>query len=199
MQFLAGVSIAEWSSSREHGGGPEQAEEEKARKSVRNTTTYSVLTFIALYLLSMPEGDENVGNSPGYITLSTALTPEGWHSHWGPGRWWPTWGAILLIATLDHAGPKSIFQRVFMSKFGQFLGDISFSLYLLHGITIYTVGVRVVKFFTEVFGDETREGYVVSLALGPAITLPFLLWISQLFTDVVDKGSVSFARKIANW
>ena len=199
MQFLAGVGIAEWSSSRRVDEESEDAGGVETPRRVRNTLVHSMLTFIALYLLSMPEGDENVANSPGYITLATTLTPKGWHTHWGPGRWWPTWGAILLIATLDDAGAKSIFQRVFTSRFGQFLGDIAFSLYLLHGITIYTVGVRVVKFFTEIFGAETREGYVVSLALGTAVTLPFLFWISQLFTDVVDKGAVTFARKMAKW
>ena len=77
--------------------------------------------------------------------------------------------------------------------------DISFSLYLLHSITIYTIRVRVVKSFIEIFGDKTREGYVVALALGAAITQPFLFWISQLFTDTADKGSVTFARKMAKW
>ena len=198
MQFLAGISIAEWSSSR-RTNHTEDTEEGLEGKSTRTSILHWLLALVALYLLSMPEGDENVANSPGYITLATTLTPEGWHSQWGPGRWWPTWGAILFVATLDHAGEKSIFQRIFTSRFAQFLGDISFSLYLLHGITIYTVGVRVVKFFTEIFGDQTREGYVLSLILGAAITLPFLFWISLLFTDVVDKGAVDLARRMAKW
>ncbi len=198
MQFLAGVGIAEWSSLRDRGEDGDE-KEEQGNRSMRHILAHSVLVFAAVYLLSMPEGDENVANSPGYITLATTLTPESWHSHWGPGRWWPTWGAILLVATLDHAGPKSGFQRLFTSGFGQFLGDISFSLYLLHGIAIYTIGVRVVKLFTEIFGDQTREAYVVSLALGAVVTMPFLFWISQLFTDLVDKRAVNFARKMAKW
>jgi peptidoglycan/LPS O-acetylase OafA/YrhL len=197
-QFLAGVGLAEWKASRDCDKEAKEVEEGNNR-STRTKVAHAVLVLIAVYLLSMPEGDENVANSPGYITLATTLTPEGWRSHWGPGRWWPTWGAILLIGTLDHTRADSMFQRVFTSKFAQFLGDISFSLYLLHGITIYSVGVRVMRLFTTIFGGEDPVGYIVSLGLSAAVVLPFLFWISDLFTEVVDKGAVNLARRIMKW
>ena len=199
IQFLAGVGIAEWRSSHERDEEKDEIGKVSDRNGAGSTVGHLAMALLALYLLSMPEGDENVANSPGYITLATTLTPQSWHSHFGPQRWWPTWGAILLIATIDHAGQKSIYQRILRTPCAQYLGEISFSLYLLHGMTIYTVGVRVVKFFTEIFGSDTREGYVVSLVFGTGITLPLLFWISQLFTDVVDQGAVNFARWMATW
>jgi peptidoglycan/LPS O-acetylase OafA/YrhL len=189
MQFLAGIGIADLRASRPDDG--------KRTRNVRNIHTLLIL--VAVYLLSMPEYDEGGANTPGYMTLANYLTPEWWKSHWGPGRWWPTIGAIMLIATLDQVGPDSVFQQVFTSNFAQFLGDISFSLYLLHGITLYSVGVRVVNMCTSILGGEEPFWYVVSLILSLGIVLPFLFWISRLFTDAVDQGAVNLAKRMAQW
>lgn len=196
MLFLAGVGLAEWRASRIDD---EETEKTRPKTGLNMRLIYSVLVFIAVYLLAMPEGNENVANSPGYITLATTLTPKRWQDHWGPSRWWPCMGAILIVATLDQAGPQSGFQKAFTSRFAQSLGDISFSLYLLHGIAIYAVGVRVLGFYISIFGGESDLGYVVSLVMSAKVFLPFLFWISKIFTEVVDKGAVNLARRIANW
>ncbi len=198
-QFLAGAAIADWRSTHFEEDDTEKTQSESQKSSLKSRIPYWISALCAVYLLSMPEGDENVSNSPGYVTLASILTPQSWKNHWGPGRWWPTWGAILFIATADQAGPQSILQRAFTTRFAQFLGDISFSLYLLHGITIYSVGVRLMNFVGEILGHDTDIGYVSSLLLSTGMTLVFLFWVSRVFTQVVDKGAVNLAKKMEAW
>lgn len=78
-------------------------------KGSRSMVVHWVLVLIAVFLLSMPEYDEAVESSFGYITLSTTLTPKEWSNHWGPGRFWPCLAAMMLVAVIDHAGADSVF------------------------------------------------------------------------------------------
>ncbi|KAL8948057.1 MAG: hypothetical protein Q9222_005724 [Ikaeria aurantiellina] len=167
-------------------------------RSLRSRLLHAVLVLLAVFLLSMPEYDEAATDSFGYATLATTLTPRSWMDHFGPGRWWPCLSAILLVATIDSAGPDSIYQQLFTYRFQQYLGRISFSLYLCHGAIIYTVGLRAQRFFSGVLGEETGAIFGCSMVLGAGITLPFLFWMSDVFTVVVDRGAVVLSRRMMN-
>ncbi|KAL9025319.1 MAG: hypothetical protein Q9196_005833 [Gyalolechia fulgens] len=165
-------------------------------KSWKRRWVCGLLTITALFLLSMPEYDEAVTESFGYSTLATTLTPPSWQNHWGPGRWWPCLSSIMLVAIIDQAGSDSIFQRQFTRRFPQYLGRISFSLYLCHGVTIYTVGIRIANFFFGVFGDDTNLRYGTSLTMSALVVMPLLFWMSDVFTVVVDCGAVTLSRRM---
>ncbi|KAL8713678.1 MAG: hypothetical protein Q9220_002204 [cf. Caloplaca sp. 1 TL-2023] len=191
--FLSGMVMAD---VRHGHRAPDAMEINGKVRSLRNKLGHGLLVLVAVFLLSMPEYDEAVTESYGYATLATTLTPHSWSNHFGPGRWWPCLSAILLVATIDSAGPDSVFQQLFTYRFPQYLGRISFSFYLCHGAVLYTVGLRTQRFFSGVLGDETIVVYCWSLLLGACITVPFLFWISDVFTVVVDRGAVTLSRSM---
>ncbi|KAI4195352.1 MAG: hypothetical protein LQ350_007249 [Teloschistes chrysophthalmus] len=166
------------------------------KQSSRREITFGLLALLAVYLLSIPEYLEAATESIGYKTLSTTLTPLSWRSRPGPGRWWPCLSSLLLVAIIDHAGPNSILQHLFTNKFSQYLGRISFSFYLCHGLTLYTIGLRTVRFFFGIIGDKTDFQYGCSLTLGAMVVIPLLFWISDVFTVVVDRGAVLLSRRL---
>lgn len=166
------------------------------KQSSKREVTFGVLAFFALYLLSMPEQTEAVTESVGYKTLSTRLTPPSWVNHPGPGRWWTCLSSMMLVAIIDYAGPDSFLQHLFTNRFSQYLGRISFSFYICHGPALYTIGIRTVRFFFSIVGDQTDFQYGCSLALGAMVVVPLLFWISDVFTVVVDRGAVLLSRRM---
>ena len=114
-------------------------------------------------------------------------------------HWWPCLASLMLVTVIDHAGSESFFQKVFTFRFPQYLGRISFSIYLCHGVTIYTLGLRTTNFFVGVFGRETDLRYGTALMISGMIVVPILFWISDVFTVVVDRGAVLLSRKMMNY
>ncbi len=195
--FLSGMLLADISHGR-----CSQSRDDLSYSAVRGHKSWmrkaasTLLILIALFLLSMPEYDEAVAESYGYATLATSLTPKSWRSHFGPGRWWPCLSAIMLVAILDHAGPDSCYQKLFTHRFPQYLGRISFSFYLCHGVTLYTIGLRVANLTFRLLGSQTNLRYGFSLLVSGCIVMPLLFWISDVFTVVVDRGAVTCSRRM---
>ncbi|KAI4284290.1 MAG: hypothetical protein L6R35_004943 [Caloplaca aegaea] len=189
--FLGGMLLAEMGHYRRQCASCTEPDHLSSWKS---KMTLWLLVLIAVFLLSMPEYDEAVTKSYGYATLANSLTPASWGNHWGPGRWWPCLSSIMLVALIDHAGPESFLQRLFTYRFPQYLGRISFSLYLCHAFTIYTLGLRVANLCFHLFGSATSSRYGFSLLISSAVFAPWLFWISDVFTVVVDRGALTLSR-----
>ncbi|KAL8728437.1 MAG: hypothetical protein Q9166_005399 [cf. Caloplaca sp. 2 TL-2023] len=197
--FLGGIVLAELDHGRSLPGVDLTCVPKTQTNDRKRTVWYGVLVFVAIFFLSMPEYDESVTSSFGYVTLSTTLTPASWMNHWGPGRWWPCLSSILLVAVIDNAGSDAFYQRLFTYRFPQYLGRVSFSLYLCHGVTLYTVGLRTANFFLGIFGDKTGLQYGLALVVSGMIMVPILFWVSDVFTVVVDRGAVVLSRKMMNF
>ena len=191
--FLGGVLLAD---IQHHRCESPSKDPSTGLKSRRDKILQWLLVFLALFLLSMPEYDEAVTESYGYATLSTSLTPPSWHNHWGPGRWWPCLSSLMLVAIIDHAGSESIIQRCFTWRFPQYLGRISFSLYLCHGMMLYSLGLRVTNLCFFLFGRKSTFRYGFSLSIGTCVFVPVLFWVSDVFTVVVDRGAVVLSRSL---
>lgn len=192
--FLGGMLLANINHSRHQSTDRLQIDSVDHSKGWKSKAVHVLLVLIAIFLLSMPEYDEAVTESYGYATLATSLTPPSWRSHWGPGRWWPCLSSLLLVGVIDHAGMDSFLQRLFTYRFPQYLGRISFSLYLCHGVTLYTLGVRVASLCFHMFGSETNLRSGFSLLVSGSVVVPLLFWISDIFTVVVDRGAVNLSR-----
>ena len=91
------------------------------------TSTFRNITFATfaagVYIGSHPRG---VPDSPGYITLYSILPFNS--SMWGCERLYLTLGGLLIVGSTNFS---PILQRPFTTTFAQYLGDISFSLYVL--------------------------------------------------------------------
>lgn len=161
----------------------------------------------ALYFGGVPSfsggGTDNLAKSPGWYYMSF-MKPQAV----GDYKWFFLyWAATFLIASIRHIHWLKAF---FETRFPQYLGRISFALYLVHGPVISIIGDRLyaaVGRYREENKIET-PGWVNAFPLpqiGPLgletdfwachiILLPTTLWLAEVVTRVVDEPAVKFAR-----
>lgn len=108
-----------------------------------------------------------------------------------PKRYWPGWGAILLVWSTSCYKPL---QRLFDNRLSQYLGKISFSLYIVHGVVTHTIGYALMNFFDGILGREEAINRAIGFGVGSGAILFFTIWLADLFTRVVDEPSVNFAK-----
>ncbi|GKT89292.1 acyltransferase [Colletotrichum tofieldiae] len=118
------------------------------------------------------------------------------------------WAAVLLVASIPRIW---WLKRFFETRFCQYLGRISFALYLVHGPVLGTLGDRLYT-AAGYYKDSEKEhlAYLVDkfplpkvgpLGLEPAFLLPHLailpisLWLAELVTRFIDEPSV----RVAQW
>ncbi|RMD43257.1 hypothetical protein DV735_g1852, partial [Chaetothyriales sp. CBS 134920] len=135
-------------------------------------------------------------------------------------------GAVLVVwsitytVTVDNARPSYFIRAVFENPVSRYLGQISFSFYLIHGFVIRSLGYTILpSLYTFVIPDPQRRkalagrhdanlGWVdsdvaitsVEVAaiwiLGYLIVLPACIWMSDIFWRAVDVKSMSLSRWI---
>ncbi|OOF94955.1 hypothetical protein ASPCADRAFT_51018 [Aspergillus carbonarius ITEM 5010] len=118
-------------------------------------------------------------------------------------RGWHAIGAILVVGTLRHL--PSV-RSPLESKLAQFLGVISFSIYLLHPIFIMVMRNRILEAVCQHlwgmdFGQTRQDesaGHVLFLAwvIAGVIMGPLLIWTSRYMTKLVDRRSVIWSYQI---
>ena len=131
------------------------------------------------------------------------LKPEApWDQKW----FFLFWAAMFLVAGIPRIWwLKSFFE----SSFNQYLGRISFSLYLVHGPILWTLGDRLYcavgwyKEAHEEFIPDWVNKFPLShsgpMGLEPAflvphlILLPLTLWAAEIVAKICDEPSARFA------
>jgi len=122
------------------------------------------------------------------------------------------WFFLFIASTLFVASIPRIplVKAFFETRFIQYLGHISFSLYLIHGPVLWTLGDRIYTAagWARPASTPHLQGWVDLLPLsqeGPyglewafilphLILLPFTLWVAELATKTFDKPSVKISR-----
>ncbi|KAF2667923.1 hypothetical protein BT63DRAFT_426772 [Microthyrium microscopicum] len=116
------------------------------------------------------------------------------HGNWDvPLCFWFVFSSMLIIESLFRV---PIFQRPFLAEPIQYLGDISYSLYIMHGCFPMLWRERI-AYHTRLFFGATGTGWprnIAAILAEIAIMGIFNIWISDLFMRVVDNKSVEFAR-----
>lgn len=100
-------------------------------------------------------------------------------------------GAILMVLTVDHA---THLQIIFTNPFSQYLGRISYSLYLVHGPLLWTLGSALGHRCLAFTGGQTNETWVLAMAIAAFLWWPVAIWVSDLTYRAVDAKSVQLAR-----
>lgn len=155
-----------------------------------------IMCIVSLYLLSYP-GAPYLYYDPGPGLWHYPLlffTPTRYQYLWyGFERFWVSIGGVLFVFTLSNS---SLLQRTFTSRFAQYLGDISYSLYIVHGPILFTFGAWFMNRFSgNEGGYEYAEVFIVACALNTVLCI----WIADLFWRGVDRRCVGFARMFAEW
>lgn len=123
--------------------------------------TFSILLLVlALYLLSY------AGESPSpglYHVIISPYAPKIYSTFYlGPEHFFLSIGSLILLFTLTiplSSSPSSLslvrtLQKPFLSPIAQYLGDISYSLYIVHGLVLFTLGTRLQERWTGQVGEE---------------------------------------------
>lgn len=166
------------------------------------------LLVVALYLSGVPchtSEVEALRSNPGWYWLSF-LKPQAVFDY--------KWFYLAIAANcIVLAIPRLPWlKRFFEGAFCQYLGRISFALYLVHGPVLVTLGDRVYTAVGFVAPHEENRkmlawwinrlplpitgplGLETAFLVPHIILLPFTLWLADVVTRTVDEPSVKFAQ-----
>ncbi|EWC45699.1 hypothetical protein DRE_05260 [Drechslerella stenobrocha 248] len=202
--FLAGAVLAELTLIRVERKAKKREEEEEEGEAAgvgeerdeeppRWGNDLCMLPFLILGLYVASQPAHKPARTPGYRTLM-AYIPA---TVAAKKRFWPMVGAVLIVMALTMSTGR-ILKRPFTTAFAQYLGRISYALYLVHGPVCRTVGYYTVVRLWEVTGRETTGGYFLGVLVGWLLVLVTTFWLSDIFWRVVDVGCVRFARWVEN-
>ncbi|EPS35057.1 hypothetical protein H072_11553 [Dactylellina haptotyla CBS 200.50] len=177
--FLSGVVLAEVSIIR------------METKSKGNNLLLFPVLLVGLHIASMPSHDP--GHTPGYVTLSNSI-PSRIHEK---GRFWQSISAVIIVSTVSFATPSGL-QRPFTTGFAQYLGKISYAMYLMHGPICRTLGFWSVVNFWKYTGKDSTTGKFFGVFGGAILVFTVVFWLSDIFWRAVDMGCVKFARWMEN-
>jgi peptidoglycan/LPS O-acetylase OafA/YrhL len=171
------------------------------------TFIYYHLFFIAMYLAGVPafKNDmEDFRQNPGWYWLSYLKPQAVFNIKW----FYLFWAGNMIVACIPRIG---WLKRFFESRFCQFLGRISFALYLVHGPILNSIGDRVYLAvgWTRAADDRLGPlagwqnifplpktgpmGLEIAFLVPNLLLLPLTLWVADLVTRAVDEPAVKFA------
>jgi peptidoglycan/LPS O-acetylase OafA/YrhL len=140
------------------------------------------------HLLAYP--DELASVTPGYHTI-VSLTPHSISSANLTQRFWLSVGAAILVAAMDIS---PLLQAPFTTRVAQYLGRISFALYIVHGPVLYTLGMKMLFIAWPVWDEKRGSEKFALLAAGSwTVDLIVCVWAADIFWRVIDARSVKFA------
>jgi len=170
------------------------------------THIFPPLFLLSLYLGSVPSHSAEITAlraSPGWYFLSF-LKPQ---AVYDPKWFYLFFAATMLVASIPHL-PR--LKSFFENPFNQYLGRISFALYLVHGPVLWVLGDRLyvgtgwVREVHHLYLPGWIGRYPVrsggplglewSFLVVHAVTLPVTLCAAEVVTKTVDENSVRFAQ-----
>ncbi|EXJ85470.1 hypothetical protein A1O1_05834 [Capronia coronata CBS 617.96] len=149
---------------------------------------YFTTFLLSLFLLSYPDATGHA--TPGYITLTRLIPVQFKEMH----RFWPTVGAILIIWSTCHL--EFLRRRVFCWSVIQYLGKISFPLYVMHGPVIHTLGYSILPRTPEIETPEIMRQFELSFLKSSVVIVIVVIWTADIFLRVVDTPCVNLIRKL---
>ncbi|KAH7143774.1 acyltransferase family-domain-containing protein [Dactylonectria macrodidyma] len=191
--FLYGLACVEWDYARGAHTGVSTAAlsqsergESKGSRLPLKAIAWNVISILALYLLSQPSHRRD--ETPGWVTLETMI-PEYWHEE--RDRYWQCFGAGLFLLSVGHS---AFWQRVFTTDVVQYLGKISYSLYLVHGRPTRWLQFRVLRFVFFYLTGAEGDDYYRGFWLGLCFVFPVVIWCADVFWRAVDIPIVNFSK-----
>ncbi|KAK5047436.1 hypothetical protein LTR84_006532 [Exophiala bonariae] len=154
-------------------------------QSLRSKTLHTLLLLTGLYLLGQPWADDSLLflNYPWPYLKSFAR----WYwNRYDVHTFWYGWGGFATVYALEF---YPALQRPLLARFSQYLGHISFGIYLMHvpfGLGVKRIYLDVWR--AEILGDGNLALFVVFL-----LTTAIVFTAGDYFT-MLDAKVVRFAR-----
>lgn len=159
------------------------------RTSFKKICLY-LLFALSVFLLAFPTKDGE--HTFGYVFLCK-LFPK----RTGPftiRQGMQSYGAILMMPTLLFL-PR--IQRWFSSPVCQYLGKISFSLYMVHGFVLKALGHRLVLsswMWVENVGGGDSMRFFVNVFTWGVVIIPVTVWLSDIYMRAWEVPCTNFVR-----
>lgn len=194
--FLFGMVLVEWDHIRgahtSHSSSPTLPLGEKEAEESASTPMaifWQGLAVFGMYLMSHPDIADTT--TPGFAYLSSFI-PEWWDAE--RFRYMHGLGAAFFITAVGYL-PR--WQQFFNSPVCQYLGKISYALYLMHGPITKAIGYHWQKMAWDITGVE-GDAYNVGFVLGACFCIPTIVWCADIFWRAVDIPTVQFAKWYEN-
>ena len=176
-----------------------------ARLKPYKTAIYYHLFIISIFLGGIPSQNTDLNllaKNRGWYYLSYVKPQAVFDYKW----FYLFWGAVFLVASVAHI---NWLKRFLEASVCQYLGRVSYALYLVHGPVLWTLGDRL--YLAVGWNGETEMQHIphwankvklpsagplgleVSFFLPNLILLPLTLGLADLVTRVIDRPSVVFA------
>ncbi|RMZ89237.1 hypothetical protein DV736_g3530, partial [Chaetothyriales sp. CBS 134916] len=170
---------------------------------------FTFLFFLSWFILCQPAAlnPERSANTPGFHYLTYHLIPfkylrfENW-------RFWNTISATALVFSLSHL---SLPQRLLSMPTMQFLGKISFTLYLVHMPILWTVGDRIFRMLGVQRGgfvtwwddllkipDIGPMGFSSGWLIAQILVYPISASLALVLCKVLDEPSIRIGKHVAS-
>lgn len=189
--FYGGFLLAEidhYRASRLPSDLPSHKLDDATRRQRLKTAFYITVFTIGVYLGCQPQLAADA--CPGWVTL--------WNMIPGKGReevrlYWPSWGAIMMVWSTSCSKPL---RRLFNNRLAQYLGYISYSMYLMHGMVLNTVGFAVMNIADGTIGRDHIANKAVGFGMGLTASILTTIWLADVFTRAVDEPLVRLAKRV---
>ncbi|KAH9832799.1 acyltransferase [Teratosphaeria destructans] len=201
--FLAGMLICDLDLMAEANDLPLPLEAFRQKVKPHKVAFYTGCFVVSVLLGGVPlanDSFEQFKTEPlwGYIAF---LKPAPLKQH----KWFYLfWAATLLVISVPRIPWLKAF---FNSRFCQYLGRVSYSLYLVHGPLIWTVGnivYQVVGFEKDGENDSFWNllplpkggpmGFEPAFWIAQLVVMPATFWVANIVTVTMDEPSVRLAK-----
>lgn len=150
------------------------------------------LFIVSLYVLSIPDAGRGAAKTPGYRTLA-AWAPAYHKSKGALDAWYMPLAATFLVLAIDRTPSL---QKMFMHPFPQYLGYISFSMYVIHGTVIWTIGHWTVRKTVALTGSSTQLRYGLGIFMCAIVVWTVIVVLSDLVARTLDKKAVAVGHTL---
>lgn len=137
----------------------------------------SMVFVFSLYVLSFP--DDAADTTPGFWWLNR-ITPPIYNQHY---LFWHAFAALFVIWSIETL---SLMRKFLSLSFPQYLGKISYGLYLVHGPLLHSAGFAMQPKIWQTIGHDTMVKWVGGLVLGWLTMLILSIVAAHLFYKLVD-------------
>jgi peptidoglycan/LPS O-acetylase OafA/YrhL len=172
------------------------------------TRIFQFLFIFAIYLSGVPSYNpfdmRIIQSTPGWYYLSLLRARVMNDYKW----FYLFWSSMFIVSSIPHL---PLFRKFLESRFCQYLGRISFALYLVHGPILWTFADRmyaVVGWLREDRNEGLKPyenlfpvskagplGLELAFLVPHLVILPFTFWVAEIATKIFDEPSV----KISHW
>lgn len=164
----------------------------------------SICFVLGIYLLSMCH--VNIEEIPPEYRFLLAVQSPGWDHPEMLSRCWRSLGAVLTIYAISQS---DLLQMPFNSRPVQYLGRISFPLYLVHPTVYLLVKQPVRNLFWYIITQTSYPGTIEAskdgLAFGVAwvgallTSLVIMVLLSDIWERFIDAKCLTVARRFEKW